>query len=254
MAAIAPTAQAGIVLYTADGVPIPLGEGVWQSARGSRRGEAFVLNPAPFMGEPADDQSYFTTLTPTPGTPVTYALQAAFSDLVGFVHVVNIDVAGTGKRILLHQLKILCAAVGAAATSVELLVKTDKLPRLPTAGFTALIPNNCRSGSAVGSIAQVYIPNAAGLTMPAASAGARTLDRGRVRYSIPIAGDEFVLNFGGIDGVAGIAPAAAVAGKFPEQMAPVSIDPGHSATIYMWQPGITTTAPTFELALGHIER
>lgn len=240
------------LLYGADGLPIPNTDGGSPiQQRGSRRGEAFVLNIVPHMGEASDDQSYFQTTTPTIGTAVTYGLQTAFSDVAGFMHIWNNDVPG-GKRIILHQLGLICVIVGASATGVDFAIKMDTLPRIPTANASAITPVNTRSGSKIGSIAQVYIPLAGIPTMPAASAQARIIDRGRLRMTIPLAGDEYGLNFGAVDGTGPMAGTAV--GRYVANVSPVTIDPGHSCTIYLWEPAVATTSPTFEISMGHIER
>lgn len=246
-----PQTQVAPLLYAADGLPAVMVDGVAAQQRGTRRGEAFVQNLVPTMGELADDQSFFSTTTPTPGTAVTYALQQTFSDIVGLVHVQNTDNAG-GKRIFLHALRLICVAVGSAATSVEGAIKVDVVPRVPTANSSALVPLSTRSGAKVASVASVYVPSGGALTMPAASGGARLLDRFKIRQGIPVAGDVFMLQFGQVDG----APpnVGTGVGRYVESVVPVVIDPGQSATIYLWQPAITTTAPTFEIALSHFER
>lgn len=225
-------------------------DGVNAYVRGDRRRHAFVNSIIPTKHLLSAEGSAWGVTTPTPGTAVTYALQTTFSDTVGFVAVRNIDPVG-GRTVTIDKLRIITVAVAATVTSVEWAVKIDNINRTPTAGFTTLSPANTRFGGAAPA-AQVFIPNAGSLTVPAASAAARLIGRGTLRSVIPVAKEVWSIFFGAVESV-GLS-AGTTAGSYADHASAFTLNPGDTAMIHLWQPGAATTTPTFELEISGWDR
>lgn len=235
----------------------PDGPAAIGNPRGSRYLEQYVLSLVPTKHLLADEGQYFVTTNPTPGTPITYALQTAFSDTSALIVIKNNDNPG-GKRIYLDFLKLLLGAAPATTSSIQYAVKLDNINRQPTAGSQTLTPANANMDSASAPIAQVFAFNAAAPTVPASSNSARVVARGTVEFGLNIAGDEYVIKFGQVEdpGATTLLTAARAtgSGRFADASAPIIIGPQQFAVIYLWMPGAATTAPTFEFELAHWER
>jgi hypothetical protein len=207
--------------------------------RADRRRGLFVNSLVPTKHLLSAEGSAWALCNPTPGTAVTYALQQTFSDTVGFMVVKNNDPAG-GRMVTVDYLKLVTVAVGASATSVEWAIKIDTSNRAPTAGSTLLTPSNTRQTGAPA--AQVWVPNAASLTVPA-SVSARLVGRGTIRSVIPVAR---------VDGP-GLS-AATTAGVYADHAPAFTLQPQEFAVIYLWEPAVATTAPSFEFELAGWDR
>jgi len=228
--------------------------------RGGRYSEQYTLNLWNTKHLLADEGSAFVTTNPTPGTAVTYALQTSFSDTAAFMVIKNNDIGTTaGKRIYLDALKLILTGTAPTGTvSMEFAFKLDNINRLPTANSSTLTPINVNMDASVGTIAQVFCPNAGAPTVPASSASARLVGRSHISTSLGITGDEYNLQFGATDiqsGIPGTTAArstgvARINGDAPA----IVIGPQQFCVIYMWWLTAATTAPSFEFQLTHFER
>lgn len=224
--------------------------------RGGRYGEIYVKSMIPTKHALCDEGSYF--LCPnsaTFDTPATYALQTAFSATAPAYVIRNNDAAG-GKSIYLDYIRLICATVGNSATSVRLGVILDTGSRQPTAGNAVMTPFNTNISSMTGSVSVVNQFSGAAQTVPAA-VSARTCGSTTLKQSIPITGDEYICYFGGVDApatVGGTAAAITIAGKYASGLPPVVIGPQSTALIYLWEPGVLITAPTFTSEMAWWER
>ena len=243
---------------TGRALPSPNPDGVTTNLgiRGGRYGEVYVKALVPTKHALCDEGSYF--LCPnsaTFDTPATYALQTAFSATAPAYVIRNNDAAG-GKSVYLDYLRLICATVGSTATSVRLGVILDTGARTPSAGNAVMTPFNTNMGSATGSFCVVNQFSGAAQTV-AAAVSARTCGYTTLKQSIPITGDEYICYFGSVDppaAVGGTAAAITIAGKYASGLPPVVIGPQQTALIYLWEPGVTVTSPTFTSELAWWER
>jgi hypothetical protein len=105
-----------------------------------------------------------------------------------------------------------------------------------------------------------YLPNgttsdAAGITVPSASAGARIIvGNGMLKYSAPIALDQYTIQFGGTDRGGTIQAAAALC-KIVEHAPPVVVGPQQTMLLYLWCPSNITLGFVFsDMSLEWVER
>lgn len=235
-------------------------DGVQTLSRGGKYGEMYVQAIIPTKHSLADEGSYFSLTNPTLGTAVTYALTTAFSDTAGLFLIQNVAPLSDTTRIYLDFARLILMGTAPTATvSMHFAVKLSDpgTTRIPTANSRNDLGVNCNMDNARASVARVYQFAAGSMTLPAAPGGARTVARASLPTSLGIAGDDYVLQFGGIDHApyAGLTAARATApAKLCANVAPVVIGPGQYAVIYMWWLTAATTAPSFEYELGWYER
>lgn len=230
-------------------------EGQAAALRAFGDGSLSVTSGVPDRNALAAEGALFTASNATIGTAVTYALTTAFLATTPAFYITNNDGAN-GKNIQLDSLRMITVAVAATVTSVRCAIVIDSTNRAPSAGNVALAPQCCNM-AAKGSIASVQSFSGAALTVPASLVTARLIDQATLNQHIPISGDEYYVRFGQTDAAPstpGTAAAITIAGRYVTDMQGVSIPPGSCALIYLWEPGATTTSPTFEYTLAWRER
>lgn len=213
--------------------------------------EQYVQDLVPDFLALADEGSYWVTTNPTPGTAVNYAIQAAFSDTVAAITLMNKDAAG-GLRCYLDYIRLIAGAtVPASATAGHYAIKTDVGSRA-SAG-TALTPNNSNmDATGVGSITDArWTP-----TVAAVSPQARLLSRGVLRSQIPVANDEWIFNFGSVEKAAASNLSSTLAQRMVIPCPPVVLGPGTGQTflLHLWFPANAATAGQFEWEVAWYER
>lgn len=220
-------------------------------------GDAFVNPVGGIRHALAGEGSYCVTTTPTPGTAVAYGsggTQASFSDTVGFIVIKNNSQPSVPNpiNVYLDYLRMLISGtVPASATSTQYAIAIDTGSRLPTANFTLLTPANTNFRSSRGSVAQVWVPNAGTITIPA-NTNRRLVGRGSLRQAISVTLDEYELRFGADS--AGPAVSGQSVGRSVSTCAPVILGPQEWCVIHLWQPSGATNALSCELDMGHWER
>lgn len=183
----------------------------------------------------ADEGSYFTCNNAQSGL-ATAAAPTAFSATNPFLVIANIDSPSnsTPKRIYLDFCRLVATAAGTAGASVQAGITIDNGNRYSSGGteITAAIVSPNMDGPARSSIAKVYAGN---ITATAATLSARTVT-GQValKGAIPVAGDNYILNFGGVEAVMMIATATLTWSSQP--IVPIIIGPNQSALIHLWLP------------------
>jgi hypothetical protein len=231
--------------------------------RGGRYGEQHVLPLGHWRRGLADEGSLYAVTNPTPGTGIQLnGLVTAFADTNGFLVVHNTEDPSnpSAKRIYFDRLKMLLLATAPTATvSLEFVVKRSKISREPAAaGRTLLTPVQIAGGSGRGSVARVMsYANAAAMTVPASELRDPTVSRIRIPTGLGIAGDEYVIEFGGDDlgPTAGLTATRATApARMIAQSNPVILEPGEWAVLHRWWLTEATTAPTFEFDFSWYER
>lgn len=238
-------------------LPVPGQDNTLRVPRVSRYGEQVTQNVMPTKHPLSEEGQYFVATNPTIGTGVAHALVTAFSDTSGLFVIKNNDTAG-GKRIYLDFIRLMLTAAPTAGNSLELALKIDPGNRLPTAGNVAVTPANVNADSSNASIANVQAFNAAALTVPASSASARTVGRVKVPTGVNVIGDEYVLQFGGVDYQSSSPPLTAIRAaqpaRFVDHCAPIVIGPQQYLVIHRWSLTEATAAPSYEYEIGWWER
>lgn len=243
-----------------ESLPATVGDGVQKVARGGRRGETMALSLVPTKHLLAAEGSFFTATNPTPGTGIsTNAVETSFSDTRGFFVMGNLDAAG-GKTIYLDYLRLILLATAPTATvSLHFAIKKSVVTREPTtaANRTILTPAPAKTGSS--SIARpMSYANAGAMTVPASAVSDPILARLCVPTGLGIAGDEYVLFFGGPNGVDSSRGGAAVRATDPGRVVahgpPIAIAPGEWVVIHRWWLTEATNGPNFEFELAWWER
>lgn len=219
--------------------------------RNNRFGEPHAIPILAPRHAASDEGSYFTATAAAPGTAQALGIMAAFSATAPVCAVKNNDAAAARARtIQLDYWRAIVSVVPASATLARWAVITDSGDRTPSAGHTLLTPNPTYSSpNAAPSKSQVWVPNAAFLTVPAAVA-ARTIATGNFG-GIPVVGDELVIQFGGERQAS---TTAATAGTKVGHCPPVTLEAGHFALVYIWFPNNAVTGASLEPDVGFIER
>jgi hypothetical protein len=212
--------------------------------RFGRYGESYALSLVPSKHLLADEGSYFTVNNGQAGI-ATAAAPTAFSATNPFLLIYNRDTAPNGRRIYLDFALLLATAAGTAGTSVQCAVTSDAGNRFVSGGsaLTPAIVNGNQDAGAT-SVAQIFAGNI--------TAAARTISGNRLlKGAIPVAGDQYVLNFGGVDAPHFLASATVTFSV--NNLVPLIIGPNQSALIHLWLPA-QTAAASFAPELGWWER
>jgi hypothetical protein len=216
--------------------------------RYSKFGESYALT----LGSPksllAEEGSYFVTNNNQTGL-ATAAAPTTFSATNPFLLIQNPSSAGAGVPtvITLDYMLLAATAAGTAGTSVQCAITKDTTLRYSSGGST-LTAIRANSGGP-NSIAQVYAGN---ITASAASGAAVTLVGQRtLKPAIPVAGDNYWLQMGTMDGIMLISTATIT---FSNQGSPpVILNPGESALLHIWLPS-QSAASSYAPEMGWWER
>lgn len=246
------SSQAPTGFITAQGLPGPrLGDQLAAAARIGPRRELYVSTIIPDYKLVADEGSYLVGTSPTPGTPLSYQVSAAFSDTVALLSLRNAD-GSNGKRIYLDYIRLIMGAtVPASATAGQFAMKLDSGSARASAG-TVLTPVNPNIDVGNASIADLrYNP-----TVAAVTGAARLISRGVLRSVIPVANDEWFFTFGTVEKSSAISLGGAVAQRMMIPCPPVVLGVNTNETFFfhVWFPGNAATAGQFELECGWFER
>lgn len=178
-------------------LPAPLPEGQAAELRATRYGEANVSVLVPKAYGMPDEGSYFVTTNPTPGTGIaTIAALQTFVATSPFILMWNANPYG-GKRVYLDYLKLRVTAAGTGGTKIEWACTRDeaRTDRYTSGTGTITAPVNVNGDSDRASKVTVY----AGALVAATAPNAKLLGHGAFRTVIPVVGDEYLINFGGVD-------------------------------------------------------
>jgi hypothetical protein len=227
-----------------------------EEIRLTKYGEAMVASVCPTSHVIADEGSFFTTSSPTPGTGLAFAITAAASDTAGNFLLIknndNVSDSPNNKRIYLSYIKLICTVAPVTASAGQFKMNCDGfLTARYTSGGTVLTPQNLNMDLSSPSVAQVY---AGALTTVALSNSARQVGRGVLRTVIPVVNDEYIFHFGSVDWEANQSLATATAIRESIPCPPIILGPQQSFTLGLWFPGNATTAGSFEVECGWWER
>ena len=222
------------------------GPSVVTPSRTGTYGEAYasvVTNKELFT---ADEGSYFTAITPTPGTGIIgHAAPTTFDEAKPYIVLYN---SGT-KRIYPQFLRLYNTVVSVGDTRVQFTITTDVGNRRSSAG-TALTISKSRLGASASSGAVGFV----GAVIGTAATGARVIHDNIVfRGTIDVVEDCYEIVFGGLGGGNSTASRVATVMDASRTTAPIVVEPGNSLCIVQWA-GSQSTGPTYAVTLGFIER
>jgi hypothetical protein len=224
--------------------------------RAGRYREPYGMNVIPTKHVLADEGSYFSANNGQTGQVTATAAPTAFTATTPAFIVFNSAAPGNplSPKIYLDYVLWVVSTPGGTITSVQAAVVRDNLNRFSALGTGGVLLTPVKANSAGPSaVAQVW--SGGQLVATAASSNAVFTVGNRVlRGTIPIAFDTYLLSFGSVDDVATTVATAAVASHVLEPVPPMVLNPGESALIYLWYPGMATTGTTLLPEIGWWER
>lgn len=198
----------------------------------------------------AQEGRYYCVTNPTIGTTVGFGVSASFSDTAPMFIINNTAPPGpTSPTITLDFLTLFVTVVPASGTSARLVVKTDSVVRVPSAGNSGLlVPQNTNQLYANAAQANVQAGTGGALLTVPASVNGRIVANSVLRNAIPVQYDELFIAFGQ-ELMPTAAPTTAT-GTGAAGAPPIVIPPSTSAAIHIWFPSNATTGLSAEYALG----
>lgn len=211
-----------------------------------------LIQPA-FSGQfgPALEGRYYTTSNPTPGTAIAHVTSAAISETAGYCFLMrNGDsTTGSNRRIIMDYIRLICTSVPTTGSRGDFYMKVGPATNRWTSGGTLLVPRNVNSAFANDSVAEPRF----GALVTVADPASRFLCKGMLRAVIPVALDEWIFKFGGVEG----GGSGLIAGTVPLRMLipvpPVIIAPGHTLGLQVWYAS-NNAAAEYEVECGWWER
>jgi len=241
-----------------------------EPARGGRYGDGYVLPLFAKKHNLVDEGSYFTFSMQPQATALQLGLSAAFSATAAAIVLYNGDTPGKNEslRVFPDYVRLNVMTAPTSGTALRLATVLDTASRVPTTvsnGTGGTGPGtpatatayrspvtNANPDDAANPVTQVYLPlstsGGAPPTVPAASQNARVVvGNASLRAQIPVAGDEYVIDFGGdIPSGQLVTAAPAGASRVVLPHPPVALGPGHSLVIYLWAPSNATAGIAFD--------
>lgn len=226
----------------------------------------------------ADEGCVFTATMLPGATTLQLGLSATFSALAGAIVIGNSasKTDPNAKSVYLDYLRMLVITAPTSGTNLLYATVLDDTDRTPTtisnggsdgpgtpATATAYLSKvNCTNmGLTPAPVSRVYFPmsTAAGAppVIPKAGPNARTIvGNGPLRAQIPVAGDEYLVQFGNIDAQQALVTAApAGASRVVSHHPAVVLGPGQWFVFYLWSLSNATAGLAFSgLEAGLIER
>lgn len=221
----------------------------------------------------ADQGGYFVANTEPGSTSIQLGLSATYSATASAAFVLKNGSTTTANPVSLYPrfLKMTVVTAPTSAVDWRYAIVLDSADRTPTtlaavaspATLTAYAPavNNINMGVTSGhtpaGVAYFPLSTSSGgpPTIPAAGASARTIvGNGFIKGSIPVAKDQYTLQFGSAD-MGGTFQAAAALAKIVEHAPPVVIGPAQCMVIYMWGLSNATAGIAFDgVTLAWVEK
>lgn len=235
--------------------PGPVSGGSELDARADQYGNAMVIPLGGKQHGLADEESYFIATNPVPGTGLaTIAALQTLVDTSPFILIQNGDAAsadGPASRLYLDYVKLEATAPGTAGTSIRYAVKTDvaRADRY-TSGGTQLTPQNPNQDSSAASPDKIYC----GALVAAAAPQSRLLGSGLLRPVIPVIGDTYMINFGGLDpSVGGLITSGTTIAAVTKPHVPVILGPQQWCAIHLFLAS-QSAASSYEVEIGYWRR
>jgi hypothetical protein len=235
-------------LYTAQARPSVTADGNNVKGRAGQYGDLFtipILNP---LQSCAAEGSYFKACNTTPGTGIAQSIITSYTATSPILTLYN----GGTKQIIPDYIRLINSVAGATTTSSDLVIATDEINRFSSGG-TLLTANNVLSGSSIASAAVIYFGAITALT----ASIPKIVGRAKLKVAAApcwIIYDQVIMTFGQAPMAAVTNRTATTATDIPTSLGPVVINPGHSLVVYIYNTANATTAPSWEIEMGYVER
>lgn len=190
----------------------------------------------------ADEGSYWNANNGTTATASAY--NTAYTATAPYVLIYN---GSASSRLYVDAINISTAVSGTITVAgyMAAALVLDAGNRYASGG-TLLAPTNANPAAPSSALAGVSVylaPTAAAATTNARTlVGQRAIRPSNSTTNSTIAGDQFIFNFGGVEGAAAGTITAASANIMPVPMPPLVIPPGYSGLLYLTYVGETTAA------------
>ena len=195
--------------------------------------------------------TYFSAITPTPGTGVIgHAAPTTFDETKAYIYIYNAAAAGSNVTIYPQFLQLHDTAVSVGDARMQFTVTIDSSNRYSSGGSNLTV-NNCNGRSTIATVGTTAKVGAA--VLAAATGSRRILGNINFRGTIDVVEDVYEIVFGGIGGGTGTGSRVATVMDASRTFVPVAIPPGWGMAIHQWA-GSQSTGPTFEVIFGWIER
>lgn len=196
----------------------------------------------------ADEGSYFTAISPTPGTGIIgHAAPTTFDETKPYLYVYN----GTGNLRLYPQfLRLHDTAVSVGGTRMQFTI-TEDVGNLYTSGGTAATISSVNTETGVSAVGSIIAFQGA-VVAAAATSARRILGNYCLRGTIDVVEDTYQFTWGSTDSFVSGSRVATVM-DMAQPLPPMVIGPGKCLKVHQWQSG-QSTGPTFEMVLGFVLR
>lgn len=211
--------------------------------RNTNYGDRYVVPVGVGRQTLADEGSYFSFVTPTPGTGIVDGVVTTFVETTPSLVIYN---GSNDKRLVMDFIRETCTVAPVGGTRVRRTLTIDDGNRYSSGG-TALTINNTNMSSSLAAPGVVGYTGA--ITASAATASRRIVADPIFRWgTIGIVGDIYETVFGQAGATPSHTPVATVA-TFVKNVPPVVLGPGDSLVIVQWEAS-QSTAPTLEIEGG----
>lgn len=195
----------------------------------------------------AAEGSYFTAISPTPGTGILgHAAPTTFDQTKPYLLVYN----GSSKNLYPQFLRLHDTVVSVGDSRVQFTITRD-VGNLFSSGGTAATVNSTNSDFATPGSSGVIVTQGA-VVCSAATAQVGVLGNYCLRGTIDVVEDTYTLVFGGADSFVTGSRVATVM-DIAQPVAPTVIGPGKCLKVHTWA-GSMSTGPTYEMVFGFILR
>ena len=231
-------------------LPNPSGDSADSSPLGGQRasayGDVFTVQIGRAAHNAADEGTYFTFNTPTPGTGIVDGVVTTYVRTTPSVVIYN----GSQRRLVMDFIRFQTTVAPVGGTRVQFTTEVDNINRY-TSGGTALTINNVNTDAANSALGVTGYKGV--LVAPANSASSRLHAHTIFRWgTIGIIGDVYELVFGADLPMNTNTPVATVS-TFSKGVAPLVVGPGGSFVLTQWEAA-QSTAPTHEVHGGFFLR
>jgi len=198
----------------------------------------------------AEEGSYFTALSPTPGTGIAgHAAPTTFDNTKPFILIRNQASVTSGLRIKLDYVKLVVTAAGTAGTLNYATHQLDAAAGY-TSGGSILTPQSPNLDLTPASQALIY----AGAALATAGASPRTIAHQAVRTVIPVVGDTIIFSFGNqVPAFVGMPIEGTLIMERCMAVPPVILGPGGWYKLVLWRAS-QSAAASYEVEMGWWER
>lgn len=196
----------------------------------------------------AGEGTYFTGITPTPGTGVIgHAAPTTFDQTKAYIYLFN-----NSSTVSLYPqfLQLHNTAVSVGDTRVQFTLVLDSTNRFASGGSNLTV-NNTNMPSAIAT--QATTAKIGAVVLATNTAASRTIGNIVFRGTIDVVEDVYEIVFAGVGGGSTTGSRVATVGDFSRTFAPICVGPQQGLAIHQWATG-QSTGPTYEAIMGWVER